>query len=429
MKILLTGATGFIGDTVLRALLQQGHHITACCRKPEKLLIKSENIRPLRLDFAAAHNMEKWLPHLDDIDAVINCVGIIAESKDGTFAQLHSQAPIALFNACERAGIKKIIQISALGADDQAQSAYHLSKKAADDALRQLPLDWFILQPSVVYGARIQTSSSFHFLASLPVHILPDGGLQQLQPIHVDDVAAAVCRCLEPTTPGRKTVALVGPASVTYADYLQRLRQRLGYPPAYTLSITQRYVLLAAAFGTWLGYPVLSKDNVAMLYRGSTAEVGEVTELLGRPPLSIPEQLFEKPASQAERRSAQLYFAKPVLRFAIAVVWLWSGITSLFFYPHELSYQLLAATGISGSAAPMMLYGLALMDIALGLATLSPYRPARLMSWQIGIVLVYTLIVSFTLPEFWLHPFGPILKNIPFLLCLWIYKQLAGEKP
>ena len=166
-----------------------------------------------------------------------------------------------------------------------------------------------------------------------------------------------------------------------------------------------------------------------MLSRGNTADADGVTELLGRSPLSMAQQLFEKPASQAERRSAQLYFIKPVLRFAIAFVWLWSGITSLFFYPHELSYQLLAATGISGSAAPMMLYGLALMDIALGLATLSPYRPARLMSWQIGIVLVYTLVVSFALPEFWLHPFGPLLKNIPFLLCLWIYRQLAGEKP
>lgn len=429
MKILLTGATGLIGDAVLRKLLEQGHHITTCSRKPEKLLIESENIKPLRLDFAAADHMEKWLPHLDGIDAVINCVGIIAESKDGTFAQLHTQALVALFNACEQAGIKKIIQISALGADDQAQSAYHLSKKAADDALRQLPLDWFILQPSLVYGARAQSSALLHALAALPVQVLPDGGLQQLQPIHVDDVAAAVCRCLEPSTPARKTLALVGPTPITYADLLQKLRQRLGKPPTRTVELSQRYLLILAGLGRYLGEPILSKDSIAMLSRGNTADVDDVTELLGRPPLSMAKQLFEKPASQAERWSAQLYFIKPLLRFTIAFVWLWSGITSLFFYPHELSYQLLAATGISGNAAPMMLYGLALMDIALGLATLSLYRPAMLMSCQIGIVLVYTLVVSFALPEFWLHPFGPLLKNIPFLLCIWIYRQLAGEKP
>ncbi|MDD5273292.1 MAG: DoxX-like family protein, partial [Methylovulum sp.] len=138
--------------------------------------------------------------------------------------------------------------------------------------------------------------------------------------------------------------------------------------------------------------------------------------------------LLLKPASQAERLHAHLYFIKPLLRLVIAFVWLWSGITSLFFYPHPLSYQLLAATGVIGTAAPIMLYGLALMDIALGLATLCQYRTLTLLHCQIGVVLFYTVVVSLTLPEFWLHPFGPLLKNLPFLLTLWIYQQLEGEK-
>lgn len=381
------------------------------------------------MDFALAGNIEQCLPHLNGIDAIINCVGIIAETKGQTFAQLHTLAPIALFNVGAQIGVKKIIQISALGADAEAESAYHLSKRAADEALRSLPLDWFILQPSVVYGNRAQSSALFHALAALPLHVLPDGGTQQLQPIHVDDLVATVCKCLEPSTPAQKTLALVGPSPMTYADLLQNLRHRLGKPPARAISIPHRYVLAAASLGKWLDEPIFSKDNIAMLSRGNTADVSGIAELLGRLPASMTVQLFEKPASQAERWHAHLYFLKPILRFTIAFVWLWSGITSLFFYPHELSYQLLAATGITGSVAPMMLYGLALMDIALGLATLLLYRPRALMLWQIGIVLIYTLIVSFTLPEFWLHPFGPLLKNIPFLLSLFIYRTLAGEKP
>jgi hypothetical protein len=104
----------------------------------------------------------------------------------------------------------------------------------------------------------------------------------------------------------------------------------------------------------------------------------------------------------------------------IALVWLWSGITSLFFYPHQASYQLLAETGVTGIAAPFALYGLALMDIGLGLATLARYRLQALLNLQMVIVLVYTLVISVALPEFWLHPFGPILKNLPFLMVLWI---------
>lgn len=429
MHILLTGATGFIGNAVLRALLRQGHRITVCCRHPEQLPIFGSDILPLPVDFVSAASEDYWLPHLHGIAAIVNCVGIIAESTEQSFAQLHSHTPIALFRAGAQAGIQKIVQISALGADEQADSAYHISKKAADDALRALPLDWFVLQPSIVYGDGAQSGGLFHALAALPMHLLPDGGGQLLQPIHVDDVTAAVCSCLDPAVGGQKTVALVGPSPITYADWLQALRRRLGKPPAPTRSVPYSCALTAAGLGKWLGEPILSKDNIAMLSRGNSADSGPITELLGRPPLSMAAQLFEKPASQAERWHAALYFLKPLLRFSIALVWLWSGITSLFFYPHELSYQLLADTGITGIGAPLMLYGLAAMDIALGLATLARFRPSRLMLWQFWIVLAYSVVVALRLPEFVFHPFGALLKNIPFLMCLLIYRQLQGEKP
>lgn len=429
MKILLTGATGFIGNTVLRALLRQGHQITACCREPQRLLIASPDIKPLAIDFMQADTPSAWLPHLSGIDAIVNCVGIIAENKRQSFDRLHSQAPIALFRGGSQSGVKKIVQISALGADEQAVSAYHISKKAADDALRALPLDWFVLQPSIVYGDGAQSSGLFHALAALPVHLLPDGGKQLLQPIHVDDVAHAVCRCLEPAVSGPKTVALVGPSPISYADWLQSLRYRLGKPPAKEYSLPYRYALAAARFGKWLGEPILNKGNIAMLSRGNSANPAPVAELLGHPPLNMASQLFEKPASQAERWHAALYFLKPMLRLSIALVWLWSGITSLFFYPHELSYQLLADTGITGLGAPLTLYGLAAMDILLGLGTLARFHPKRLMFWQFWIVLAYSLVIALRLPEFVFHPFGPLLKNIPFLMCLLIYRQLEGEKP
>lgn len=429
MHILLSGVTGFIGNAVLRALLRQGHRITVCCRHPERLPIFRPDIHPLPVDFMSADSVEHWLPHLHGVDAIVNCVGIIAENTEQSFTQLHSRAPIALFRAGAQIGVKKIIQISALGADNQAESAYHISKKAADDALRALPLDWFVLQPSIVYGDGAQSSGLFHALAALPVHLLPDGGQQLLQPIHVDDVAATVCRCLDPALAGKKTVALVGPEPIAYADWLQGLRHRLGKTPAPTFSIPYSCAVTAAGLGKWLDEPILNKDNIAMLGRGNSADPGSIAELLGRPPLNMASQLFDKPASQAERWHAALYFLKPLLRFSIALVWLWSGITSLLFYPHKLSYQLLADTGITGIGAPLTLYGLAALDIVLGLATLARFHSTRLMLWQFWLVLAYSVVVALRLPEFVFHPFGPLLKNIPFLICLLIYRQLEGEKP
>ncbi|WP_020484191.1 NAD(P)H-binding protein [Methylomonas sp. MK1] len=428
MNILLTGATGFIGNAVLRKLLRQGYRITACCRHPEQLLIDHPNLTPLKLDFAKAGAIDSWLPHLQAVDAIVNCVGIIAENKNQSFTQLHTQAPIALFQAGAQAGVKKIVQLSALGADQDAESAYHLSKKAADDVLRELPVDWFVLQPSLVYGAGGQSSGLFHALAALPVHFLPDGGHQLLQPIHIDDVAATVCRCLESAVSGRKTLALVGPSQITYADWLQGLRRRLGKPKAKTCAIPYHYALTMAGFGKWLGEPILSKDNVAMLNRGNCADPGPLTQFLGRAPVNLNEQWFEQAARQAERWHAGLYFLKPLLRYVIVFVWLWSGITSLFFYPHQLSYQLLAPLGITGLGAPIALYGLAAMDIALGLATLVRFRINKLLLWQFWIVLGYSLVVALCLPAFVFHPFGPLLKNLPFLMCLLMFRAMEGEQ-
>jgi len=429
MDILLTGASGFVGRAVLAELLGRGHRVTACCRNPEQLTIRHERLATFAVDFNEADTVAAWWPRLQGIDAVVNCVGIIAETRNQRFEALHNQAASALFTAADRAGVGKAVQISALGADGTAESPYHVSKRTADDALRQLPLDWFVLQPSLVYGDGGQSAALFHALASLPIHCLPDGGRQFIQPVYIDDVAEAVGRCLDADTTGRKTLALVGPEAITYADWLAGLRRRLGKTGATAVSIPLRYAKLAASLGRWIGEPILSPDSIAMLARGNSADVSVLTDFLGRPPVNVTSRLFERPASQAERWQAGLYFLRPAARWVIALVWLWSGVTSLFFYPHDLSYRMLADTGIEGWIAALTLYALALMDIVFGVATLCRYRIQSLLLWQCYIVFAYSIVVACRLPEFIFHPFGPLLKNLPFLVLLLVYRVLEGERP
>ncbi|MGR9116461.1 MAG: NAD(P)H-binding protein [Gammaproteobacteria bacterium] len=429
MNILLSGAGGFIGRHILKALEQQNHQVTACCRHPEKLLHTSATVTIRPLDYNEIKVSSDWLPHLQDIDVVINCVGIIAEGPGQSFQTLHERVPINLFRAAVKAGVKKIIQISALGADASAQSAYHLSKKAADDTLRKLDLDWYILQPSIVYGDGAQSMALFHALAALPIQVLIDGGRQKLQPIHVGDVADAVIQCLKPKATARLSLPLVGPESIAFGQLLQQLRQRLGKKPAPAISLPAKLVRRTAFIGHWLGEPAFNAESIEMLRRGNTADARPLSQFIGRSPNSLAQKLLSITASQAERWHAGLYFLRPLLRLSIAFLWLWSGIVSLFFYPREHSYQFLAATGISGSAAPPTLYGLALLDIAIGLATLAVYRIRRLIFLQLITVFLYTVIISAALPELWLHPFGPVLKNIPLLVSMLVYLQLEGEKP
>jgi DoxX-like family len=114
-----------------------------------------------------------------------------------------------------------------------------------------------------------------------------------------------------------------------------------------------------------------------------------------------------------------------VIRYSLAIVWIVTGILSLGIYPQQDSFALLARIGIEGSAALVALYLGSMVDIVFGLMTL--FAPSKTL-WQAQALLVmtYTVMISIWLPEFWLHPFGPILKNIPFLALLWLLYKHEG---
>lgn len=140
MDILLTGCSGFIGGHIRHRLEKLGHHISCADRQHG-------------VDFNRMTRPEDWLALTRDKDAVINSVGIIVETGGNRFEILHHQAPAALFRAAADSGVSRIVQISALGADDDAAfTPYQLTKKAADDALRNLDVPSFILRPSLVIG-------------------------------------------------------------------------------------------------------------------------------------------------------------------------------------------------------------------------------------------------------------------------------------
>jgi uncharacterized protein YbjT (DUF2867 family) len=278
MNILLTGASGFIGRNIATALARAGHRIQPISRRHG-------------VDFCRMLTPEDWHPHLPDIDAVINAVGIIGEHGAQRFQPLHTQAPIALFRACAQAGIRRVLQISALGADETAFSAYHLSKRAADVALRELNLDWFVLRPSLIYGRGGTSTDFFMWLARLPVIPTIGNGQQQLQPVHIGDVVATVMQCLT-ASQKRQTLDIVGNEAIAFGEWLQQMRLAQGLARARLLRIPYGLASLLAR----LGYPfnpMLNPENLRMLKAGYRADVQPLTEFLAhRPALFSPSLLF-----------------------------------------------------------------------------------------------------------------------------------------
>lgn len=277
MRILLTGATGFIGRNIAAALTAAGHEVRPVSRRHGT-------------DFAHMLLPAHWLPHLDGIDAVVNGVGIIGEHGTQRFEPLHTLAPVALFRACVQAGVRRVVQISALGADESAFSRYHLSKRAADDVLRGLDLDWFVLRPSLVYGRGGKSAELFMRLAALPAIPVVGNGQQALQPVHIGDVVATALRCLV-APEARRTLDIVGTETIPFAEWLQRMRHAQGRPRAPVLRIPYRLAWLLAHAGRHLN-PILQPENLRMLQAGYRAEVGPLIEFLGRPPLAVTPALF-----------------------------------------------------------------------------------------------------------------------------------------
>lgn len=418
MRILVTGASGLIGGALVRGLHAAGHFVLGAARSAAAPSHSPADAW-LRIDYARAQSTADWLPFLHDVDAVINAVGIIRERGAQTFYAVHERAPQALFAACAQAGIKRVIQISALGADAHAQSRYHLSKKATDDFLLALPLTATVVQPSLIFAPQGASARLFLTLASLPLVPLVGDGSQRVQPIHIDDCVEALLKLLEAPNPPPR-LALVGPVPLTLREFLTRLRQGLGLRPALFLPIPI-FLLRTLAYGARL-FPraLLTPETLNMLLRGNVADAEPTRAQLGRAPRAV--TAF---AASLDVRTAHLRYLFTLMRLSIAFVWIYSGVVSLWVFPLSESYALLARVGLHGIAAGVALYGAALADLALGAATLWT-RTSWIWPLQLLLIGTYSVIIAFALPEFWQHPFAPLAKNLPMMagiLMLWIMEQ------
>ena len=419
MRILLTGASGFIGRAVAQALHERGHAVVRVLRHPPP---GAQDV--VQADFSGIPRRSWWAAQLAGVDAVVNAVGILREGNGQTFRALHTEAPVELFQACASAGVHTVIQVSALGADERARSAYHLSKKAADDVLRALPLAGAVVQPSLVYGPGGTSAALFDKLAMAPVLPFPQGGRMLVQPVHLDDVVQGIVRLVEAPPLSVATLTFAGPRALPMRDYLAGLREALGEPRRqWVVPVPAALFRAGAAVAGHAPGSMLDAETADMLLAGNAAQTNALPELLDRAPRG-PDAFVAPAQRELQRRAAVLDLWHPVLRGALAFLWIWTALVSFGLYPVQDSYALLARVGLHGAMATVALYGAALLDLALGALTIAAPARWRRPVWlaQLAVIAGYTVLVTLFLPEYWLHPYGPISKNLPLLaliVLLW----------
>lgn len=415
MRILIVGAGGFVGRHLLARLMEADDTVVAAGRNSDRLRRLFAHTITMGCDLAR-DNAADWHPRLVGIDAVINLAGLIRGGAGG-FHAVHEQGAKALFDACLTAGVRRVIQLSALGADETGTSHYHRTKKAADHHLAALDpdghrMDWAILRPSLIIGRGGASTEMFSALAAAPLPLRLGPGTWRVQPIHVDDVIDVVIRLLHRAEPFARRLDLAGPTAMTTDGVTIALRTWMGLRPAPFVPLPSAFLTLGAVLGDRFGLGPASQDSLSMLKASNVGDDGPMRDILGRPARTLPVALARHPSMAADRWRARLLPLAMPLRLMLAAIWIWTGIVSLGLYPVADSYALLAPLGLAGLSAGITLYTGAVLDLALGLALLCRWRTVTVGALQLAVMAAYTILISLYLPELWLHPFGAITKNL-----------------
>lgn len=287
MNILLCGASGFVGRHLETALRNAGHKVRRGVRRPRAT-------DDIAIDYRNDVEIATWIPRLAGIDAVVNAVGILRDSKAQPMARLHDAAPRALFAAAAESGIKRIVQISALGVDAGINTPYMRTKQAADYFLQTLNVDWAILRPSLIYGKDGASTRMFMLLSQMPLLMLPDGGRQIVQPVHIDDVAQAVVNLLAPDTsspPLRQIIECVGAEEVSLSGLISSYRTQHGDRAPRVFAAPNILLSTVAWLGDRIPQLPVGSDTLEMLASGSSGNGDSFVKLLGRAPRSYREFL------------------------------------------------------------------------------------------------------------------------------------------
>jgi uncharacterized protein YbjT (DUF2867 family) len=428
VNVLLAGANGFIGRYLLARLIEAGHRVVPAVRRPAETDPLLPAPASIAVDFNRDVRTEDWTPRLAGIEAVINCAGILQGRPGQSIAAIHTAAPKALFAACEEAGIKRVIQISAISAEEAAGTAYAATKRDADDFLAETSLDWVVLRPSLVYAEGAYGGTAlFRALAAVPFAIPMIGrGDYLFQPIHVDDLCATVLRILDRPSITQIVVDPVGPETLTLRQIIIDLRRWLGFSPARILEIPTGLVRVVARLGDALGGPI-NTTALRQLEFGNVGNPDAFVEAIGIAPRRWSDALLARPSQAQDRWHAQLYFLRPLLRWTLALMWLASGAIGLL-QPASITAPIFAAFGLSGAVASVIASAGCLLDIAIGALLLARRATGTIAALQLAVVVAYTAGLTFALPSLWADPFGPLLKNLPIMVAILILATIERDR-
>ena len=287
MKIFLTGATGFVGKHMLEQLLAEGHAVRAALRglpgqkaRLVQSFHKDGDFQYVPGDVVEGTRLDEGM---QGCDGVIHLVGIIVEKGNNTFDRVHHLGTRNVVEAAKRTGIKRFVQMSALGVRANGVAQYQTTKWKGEEEVRQSGIPFCILRPSLIFGQGdgfvTQMMATMRWAPLFrPV---PGDGTPKFRPIAVEDVTACFTRALTYQAATNQTVDLGGADELTLNDVLAEIARCAGIrKPAVHIPMP---LMMAGArvMQKVLKSPPVTVDQLCMLLEGSTCEIGPMKRIFG----------------------------------------------------------------------------------------------------------------------------------------------------
>jgi len=285
-RVFVTGATGFVGRTVIQALRAEGYVVRCLVRRGSEPDLRGvEAIERVEGDVLSRQTLEEGMA---GCDAVVHLVGIIREHvpTNTTFYRVHVQGTGNVVAAAASVGVRRYIHMSALGAREGARSRYHQTKWAAEEAVHACSLPWTIVRPSVIYGRGDGFVSLLVWVVRrLPVVPLIVGG--RLQPVPVEQVAQGVARALSRPSAVKQTYEVGGPDRVTLGELVDLIGKVLGRRRILKFNVPRGVVWAATRVLHRLPYFPLTPDQLLMLEEDNVCDPAPFFSTFGLAPLPL----------------------------------------------------------------------------------------------------------------------------------------------
>ena len=275
MKVFLTGATGFVGKTLLQRLLKDGHAVRAALRgngtgaRLVQGFHKKGDFQYVAGDVVSAKGLEEGM---DGCDAVIHLVGIIVEKGSNTFAGVHHLGTRNVVDAARKNGIRRFVHMSAVGARADGVADYQKTKWRGEEEVRHSGIPYCILRPSLIFGHGGFVDEMAGVMRQAPFfRPVPGDGRPKFRPVSNDDVALCFTGALTNDAATGQTIGLGGADELTLNQVLNEIAMSAGIrKPA--VNIPMPLMKIGARFAQLLPTPPVTLSQLRMLEEGSTCD-------------------------------------------------------------------------------------------------------------------------------------------------------------